>query len=302
MGQDPMASSEVVIPVKSANCVKFSEIQSCLVGTVLPKLQKLLVSDLAKVNVNISLDRLKVLKILSSDTTESQLPSIIHRILNFLKNHLDSIRDESRSALAACLKVLGFEYLPSIVGALKATLKRGFEVHALGYTLHFILSKGLLDSEGGKVDCCFNELLCVIDNDIFGEVAEQKDVQKIASKMKETKKQRCFDTLKLIAQNVTFRTHGLKLLSPVTGRLQKHLTPKVKLKLETILNYIAEGTEKNPSVDQTDLFVFIYGLIDDWNRKTEISLDGVSAKVKLIETSSEMVEKSSLGMNHCVRI
>lgn len=296
MDQDPMASPEVVVPVKSANSVKFSEIQSCLASTVLPKLQKLLVSDSAKVNVNISLAMLKVLKILPSDTMESQLPSIIYRISNFLKNRLDSIRDESRSSLAACLKVLGFEYLPSIVGALKATLKRGFEVHVLGYTLHFILSKGLPDSEGGKVDCCFNELLCVIDNDIFGEVAEQKDVEKIASKMKETKKQRSFDTLKLIAQNVTFRTHGLKLLSPVTAHLRKHLTQKVKLKLETMLNCIAEGIEKNPSVDQTDLFVFIYGLIDDWvsqeNRKMEISPDGVSAKVKLIETNSEMVEKS----------
>ncbi|KAJ8449660.1 hypothetical protein Cgig2_001316 [Carnegiea gigantea] len=299
MDQDPMASAEVVVPVKSANSVKFSEIQSCLVSTVLPKLQKLLVSDSAKVNVNISLAMLKVLKILPSDTMESQLPSIIYRISNFLKNCLDSIRDESRSALAACLKVLGFEYLPSIVGALRATLKRGFEVHVLGYTLHFILSKGLPDSEGGKVDCCFNELLCVIDNDIFGEVAEQKDVVKIASKMKETKKQRSFDTLKLIAQIITFRTHGLKLLSPVTARLRKHLTQKVKLKLETMLNCIAEGIEKNPSVDQTDLFVFIYGLIDDWvsqeNRKTEISPDCMSAKVKLIETSSEMVDKSCTG-------
>jgi len=137
-------------------------------------------------------------------------------------------------------------------------------------------------------------------------VAEQKDAVKIASKMKETKKQRSFDTLKLIAQNITLRTHGLKLLSPVTARLRKHLTQKVKLKLETMLNCIAEGIEKSPSVDQTDLFVFIYGLIDDWvsqeNCKTEISPVCLSAKVKLIEASGEMVENFALGMSHFVRI
>lgn len=297
--QDPITSPQAVICANSDRPAKFSEIQSCLSGSVLPKLQKLLASDSEKVNVNISLAMLKVLKMLPSDTMESQLPSIIYRISNFLKNRLESIRDEARSALAACLKELGFEYLQFIVRAVKGILKRGFEVHVLGYTLHFLLSKGLPNSEGRKVDYCLGELLSVIDNDIFGEVAEQKDVEKIASKMKETRKQMSFDTLNLIAQNVTFRTHGLKLLSPVIARLQKHLTPKVKLKLETMLNHIAEGIEKNPSVDQTDLFVFVYSLIDDWlseeNRKGEISSGVVSAKVKLSETSREMVGKSCIG-------
>ncbi|CAH2042255.1 unnamed protein product [Thlaspi arvense] len=205
------------------------EIQSRLHKTVLPKIQKLLASNSDNVNINVSLVALKLLKLLPKDVMELQLPSIIHRISSFLKNRVERIRDEARAALAACLKELGLEYLQFIVKALKAILKRGFELH----------------------------------NDILGDVSEEKEVEKIASKMKETRRLKSFETLKLIAQNITFKTFSLKLLSPVTSHLQKHLSPKLKSKLEIMLNHIASGIEGNPSVNQTDLFVFLYGLVDD---------------------------------------
>lgn len=293
---DPVASSPSVISAyHHASSTKFPEIQSSLTRTVLPMLQKMLVSDSEKVNVNVSLAMLKVLKLLPIDAMESQLPSIIHRISNFLKHRLESIRDEARLALAACLKELGFEHLQFIVKVLKSTLKRGFERHVLGYTLHFILSKGLPNSVGGELDYCLDELLGVVDDNIFGEVAEQKDVEKVASKMKETRKQMSFGTLKLIAQNVTFKTHGLKLLSPVIAHLHKHLTPKVNLKLETMLNHIAEGVERNSSVDQTDLFIFVYGLIDDWLSKENSTSEVSSAKEKLKEASCKKLMKGDTG-------
>ncbi|MBA0664450.1 hypothetical protein Goklo_004447, partial [Gossypium klotzschianum] len=248
---------------KGGSSIMVSEIQTSLQKTVLPKIQKLLSSDSDNVNVSISLAALKLLKLLPGDVMESQLSSIIHRISNFLKNRLESIRDEARSALAECLKVLGLEYLQFIIRVLRATLKRGFELHVLGYTLNFLLSKTLSSSSDGSLDYCLEDLLGVVENDILGDVAEEKEVDKIASKMKETRKCKSFETLKLIAQSITFKIHALKLLSPVTSHLQKHLTPKVKSKLENMLKHIADGIECNQSVNQTDLFIFVYGLITD---------------------------------------
>ncbi|GAB4851882.1 hypothetical protein Ancab_031281 [Ancistrocladus abbreviatus] len=252
------------VSAKCSGAATIAEIQSCLSKNVLPKLQKLLTSDSEKVNANISLAMLKVLKLLPVDVMEAQLPTIVHHMANFLRNRLESIRDEARSALAACLKELGIGYLQFIIRALKATLKRGFELHVLGYTLNFILSKGFPNQSSGDLDYCLGDLLSVVENDILGDVAEEKEVDKIASKMKETRWRMSFDTLKLIAQSVTFKSHALKLLSPVTACLQKHLTPKMKAKLESMLNHISAGIENNPSVNQSDLFIFIYGLVDDW--------------------------------------
>ncbi|KAL8136927.1 hypothetical protein V2J09_002928 [Rumex salicifolius] len=246
-----------------ASSVTQAQLQTCLLHTVFPKLQKLLLSDSDKVNVDVSLAALKVLKLLTPDIMQSHLPSIIHRIVNFLKNRLESIRDEARSALAGFLKELGAEYLPSVIRSLRATLKRGFELHVLGYTLYFVIFKGLHHSAGGELDHCLDDVLGVIRKDILEDVAEQKEVEKIASKMKETRKRMSFQTLELVAQNVSFKKNALRLLSPVQAYLQKHLTPKTKTKLNKMLKHIAAGIERNPSADQKDFFVYINGLIDD---------------------------------------
>lgn len=261
---------------KCNGSTELSDTQTWLYKKLLPKIQKLLKADSDNVNVNINLVALKLLKLLPGDIMEMQLPNIVHRISNFLKSRMESVRDEARNALAACLKELGLEYLQFIVKVLRTTLKRGFEMHVLGYTLNFILSKCLLNPVCGKLDYCLEELLSVPENDILGVVSEEKEVEKIASKMKETRKNKSFETLKLIAQNITFKTHALKLLSPVTAHLKKHLTPKAKLNLESMLNHIAAGIESNPSVDHTDLFIFIYSLLED----------GITNEIRKVEVSS----------------
>lgn len=257
------------------NIPELSEIQTWLYKKLLPKVQKILTADSDNVNVNINMVALKLLKLLPAEIMELQLSNIIHRVSNFLRSRLESIRDEARSALAACLKELGLEYLQFIVKVLRATLKRGFEMHVLGYTLNFLLSRCLLGPVCGKIDYCLEELLSIAENDILGDVSEEKEVDKIASKMKETRKNKSFETLKLIAQNITFKTHALKLLSPVTIHFKKHLKPKEKVKLESMLKHIAAGIECNTSVDQTDFFIFTYSLIEDGisaeNCKGEVS-------------------------------
>uniref|UniRef100_A0A0E0C3W3 HTH arsR-type domain-containing protein n=1 Tax=Oryza meridionalis TaxID=40149 RepID=A0A0E0C3W3_9ORYZ len=240
-----------------------SEKQHYLQKIVFPQVQKLLGADPEKVNVSINLVALKILKLLPVDYFESQLSSIIHRICNFLKNRLESIRDEARSALAASLKELGIGYLQFVVKILRAILKRGYELHVLGYTLHYLLSKTITSDINGRLNYCLEDLLAVVESDTLGDVAEQKEVEKIASKMKETKKRMSLETLKLISQCVTFKTHSLKLISPISSHLQKHLTPKLKTKLEMMLHNIALGIECNPSTETFDLFVFVYGLIKD---------------------------------------
>ncbi|XP_022999923.1 small subunit processome component 20 homolog [Cucurbita maxima] len=240
-----------------------SDMQACLSKYVFPKIQKFMNSQSERVDIYVHLAALKVLKLLPEDVMDSQLLSIIHHIVNFLKNRLESVREEARSALAACLKELGSEYLQVIVRVLRGSLKRGYELHVLGYTLNFILTKFFTAPAFGKMDYLLDDLISIVEKDILGEVSEEKEVEKLASKMKETRKQKSFETLKLIAQSVTFKSHALKLLRPVTDHMKKHLTPKVKAKLENMLTNIAAGFESNPSVNQTDLLVFIYGLIED---------------------------------------
>ncbi|XP_078430936.1 ARM repeat superfamily protein isoform X2 [Wolffia australiana] len=237
-------------------------VQRSLQHKILPQIQKFLDSDSEKINAPMSLAALKILKLLPEEVLESQLQSIVRRICNFLKNRLESIRDEARSVLAASLNVLGIGFLPYIVKVLQSTLKRGFEMQVLGYTVNFILSQVPLQYTVGALDTCTDEIISIAENDILGRVSEE-ETAKTASRMKEARKKKSFETIKLLSQNITFKTHALKLLSPVKKHLQNHLTMKIKSKLQMMLNCIASGIEANPSVDEKELFVFIYGLLED---------------------------------------
>ncbi|KAL6564843.1 hypothetical protein OROMI_016293 [Orobanche minor] len=109
-GTDMNSSSTLV---RITDCGEL--IQQSLHKNIFPKIQKLLVYDSGKISVNIILAALKLLKLLPSDIMDSQLPTVVHRISIFLKNRLESVRDEARAALSACLKELRFEYLQFII-------------------------------------------------------------------------------------------------------------------------------------------------------------------------------------------
>ncbi|KAA0033350.1 U3 small nucleolar RNA-associated protein 20 [Cucumis melo var. makuwa] len=270
--------SEVGSTQLYGSMVVMNNMQACLSKDVFPKIQKFMNSQSERVDIYVHLAAVKLLKLLPENVMDSQLLSIIQHIVNFLKNRLESVRDEARSALAACLKELGSEYLQVVVKVLRGSLKRGYEMHVLGYTLNFLLSKLFTGPATGKIDYLLDDLISVAEKDILGEVAEEKEVEKLASKMKETRKQKSFETLKLVAQSITFKSHALKLLKPVTDHMKKHLTPKAKTKLENMLSSVAAGFESNPSVNQTDLLIFNYGLIED-GIKVENGQGGISSLV-----------------------
>ncbi len=58
-------------------------------------------------------------------------------------------------------------------------------------------------------------LLVLLEGDLFGAVAEAKEVAAVAGQFKEAKKQRAYDSYRLLAQGITFRTHAAYLLSLV---------------------------------------------------------------------------------------
>lgn len=261
-----------------------SDIHESLQKTILPRILSLFNSESEKLNITVSLVTLKLLKLLSKESMELHLPNIIRRICNFLKDRLESNRDEARLALVMCLDELGPAYLQMIVKVLMATLKRGFELHVLGYTLNFILSKSFAHPIAGSLDYCLDDLLLIASNDILGDVAMEKDVDKIASKMKETRKKMSFETIQLISQNISFKTHAKKMLAAIKVYLSRQVTAKEKTKIGNILHHIISGFKHNPSVEMKDALVFVYGLIKDG-----IPLD--SKKSSANKTTKESVQE-----------
>ena len=76
--------------------------------------------------------------------------------------------------------------------------------------------------EPGAFDEALAPLLPLVEADIFGAVAEAKEVAAFAGGLKEAKKQRGYEAYRLLAQGVTFRTHTAFLLSLVGARFSAH--------------------------------------------------------------------------------
>lgn len=248
------------------NCTRTlpGKIEGLLRKRVLPEFTKVMVSNMDIVNASVALALVKILKLMPEEVIELELPRIVQSITNLLKNrNSQAVRDEARAALVAVSATLGPRYLHFIAGVLKASLTKGFEVHVLGYTLHSILVKLTEKVEVGKLDYCLPLLLEVLENDIMGEVAEEKNVEAIAIKMKETRHMRSFESIRLIAQVITFPTEVPTMLGPVRRNLPKTFSPKNRVKVETMLKQIALGIQSNSSVSQKDLFVLVHGLMED---------------------------------------
>ncbi|EOA25292.1 hypothetical protein CARUB_v10018607mg [Capsella rubella] len=271
------------------------EVRTCLEKTLFPKIQKLMDSESDSVTLRSYLAAVKVLKLLPKEIMESNLDSLVYKLSKFLKSREDRARCEARKVLADCLKELGLEaYLTLFLKKLLSLLKKGSEVHVLGYTVNCILSECLPNPTGSMLDHCLENLLDVVEADILGDVDEHKEDKGHSLKTKkETKTRKSLDTLRLIAENVTFRCHALKLLSLVTRQLQRPMTSNLKSKLGDMLKHIAFGIESNPSVDQGDLFCFIYHRVDDGINNKSCLGDQASSLPFQKKTKSRHLQETS---------
>ncbi|KAL2629925.1 hypothetical protein R1flu_014611 [Riccia fluitans] len=285
------------------SCQLPAEILKLLRERVLPEIRGLMVLKGDIVSTPVALTQVKILKLMPAHIIEVELPQVVRTIINLLKSRRQAIRDEARAALVAISETLGAHYLRFIVEVLQESLTRGFEMHVLGFTIHSILVKLLPTVKIGEIDYCVEQLLGVLENDIFGEVAEEKDVEAIAGKMRETKSVKSYESLKLLSEFVTFQTQATVLLGPVRRNLLKSLLPKMKSKIESMLSHISLGLLHNKSVTQTDLLVIVHAIIEDGVNeeqavlkaaavKKQMRAEAMSGTIKSVPDSSSQVAKA----------
>lgn len=71
------------------------------------------------------------------------------------------------------------------------------------------------DAAPGALDAVMEDVLEVIEAEVWGDIGEEKEAGAFAGGCKEAKRARGVDSYQLLAQGVTFRTHIGPLLQPV---------------------------------------------------------------------------------------
>jgi U3 small nucleolar RNA-associated protein 20 len=193
------------------------------------------------------------------------------------------------------VKVLGPYYLKYVIESLRGHLSRGYQLHVLGYTIHSILRgliSGLPEKKGktekqkkvegivkkgipnGSIDHCISDIMPFLMDELFGEVAEKKDVAKIAVKMKETGASKALHTIQLLSEVVSF-PRGLRILlqhGPIEQ--SKQLKVSIAKKVSTLLQSVLSGLRQNLSIQPYDLLEFVYSITWQQTNQTSITNEG----------------------------
>lgn len=99
-----------------------------------------------------------------------------------------------------------------------------------------------------------------MQSDLFGDVADAKEVSAFAASYKEAKRCRANDTYKLLASLVTFSTHLPQLLAPVRLRLAEASHPKTRAKLSALLQHASRGVLLNPTATPQDICELVFAV------------------------------------------
>lgn len=99
-------------------------------------------------------------------------------------------------------------------------------------------------------------------DDTFGAAGQEKDAEEYISKMKEVKSSKSFDSMDIIARSAT-PSHLIKLVLPIRSLLIEKLNAKMVQKIDELLRRIGLGILQNPTVNNRDILVFCYELIQE---------------------------------------
>ncbi|VCW66097.1 unnamed protein product [Gulo gulo] len=254
-------------------------IQGTITGDILPRLHKCLasttkreeehklikskvVNDEEVVRVPLAFAMVKLMQSLPQEVMEANLPSILLKVCALLKNRAQEIRDIARSTLAKIIEDLGVHYLQYILKELQTTLVRGYQVHVLTFTVYMLLQGLTHKLQVGDLDSCLDIMIEIFNHELFGAIAEEKEVKQILSKVMEARRSKSYDSYEILGKFVG-KDQVTKLILPLKEILQNTTSLKLARKVHETLRRIIAGLIVNQEMTAESILLLSYGLVSE---------------------------------------
>lgn len=254
-------------------------IQGAITGDILPRLHKCLaaatkreeehklvkskvVNDEEVVRVPLAFAMVKLMRSLPREVMEANLPSILLKVCVLLKNRAQEIRDIARSTLCKIMEDLGVHFLQYILKELQTTLVRGYQVHVLTFTVYTLLQGLSSKLHVGELDSCLQIMTEIFNHELFGALAEEKEVKQILSKVMEARRSKSYDSYEILGKFVG-KQQVTKLILPLKEILQNTTSLKLARKVHETLRRIIAGLIVNPDMTADALLLLSYGLVSE---------------------------------------
>ncbi|KAF8770179.1 Small subunit processome component 20 like protein [Argiope bruennichi] len=212
--------------------------------------------------VPIALAMVKLLQKLPTESLEKNLLGIFLKMCDLLKTKAESIRETTRETLVKMMDSLGPKYFRSLLTEMIGVMKRGYQVHVMIFTINAILHKLTEKMGPGDLDSSAADLTRICANELFSDIAEEKEVEKITGKLKEARSIKSYSIFKILSQFVS-EEHLLEIIQPLKEEVTKRHSHKIMKKVSECLKSIAQGLSKNQGVEDKKLLVFIHLIINE---------------------------------------
>lgn len=265
---------------------KAEKIHEVLVTKIMPDLNQLLNNNKSRrsviVRVPLALGIAKLVRHLPEKSMRLNLPGLLTSVCHIIRSRAQDVRDITRETLIKINAFLGPSYFKFIMKELRGALKKGYELHVLGYTLNSLLLDMMPRLNVGDLDYCIRDVIELLVNDVFGATGQEKDADEMTGKTKEAKSRRSPQSFELLAKVVHFKSVGL-MLSPLKDVMSETESNRILRKVDDILRRISHGLVHNPEFESIELLDFSYGLISQNLQEFK-----VEQKKKKVKTQEEM--------------
>ncbi|KAJ8331227.1 U3 snoRNP protein [Batrachochytrium dendrobatidis] len=242
-----------------------AKILDATITKILPHLQRILSikdDESIPIRIPLAIAITKVFKQFPLESMHMYLPKLLLTMCNILSSHIQSARDATRETLVKVAVMLGPMYLSFIIKELRTALRRGYQLHVLGYTLFSLMTAIVPITEAGAIDSCIKSIVDISINDIFGDTGKERDVEELRGKMREIRTTKSFDTLELTLRVLSLSKINLVIV-PIKELMAETGNIKVIRQIKEIFRRLALGINTNSGISTVEFMKFVHGLITE---------------------------------------
>uniref|UniRef100_A0A4W3JBA5 UTP20 small subunit processome component n=1 Tax=Callorhinchus milii TaxID=7868 RepID=A0A4W3JBA5_CALMI len=265
--------------VSSQKKSQIEHIQETVTNSILPKLHKCLIAKVQReeqhklvkskivndeelIRIPLAFAMVKLMQALPKEVMEGNLPSILMKVCILLRNRAQEMREAARKTLTKIIETLGPKYLLYLLKEMQSILTHGYQVHVLTYTINMLLKALITKLESGDLDSCMEILIKIFNHELFGQVAEEKEVKGIVSKVMEARSSKSFESYEILAQFVG-KARVTQLILPLKELLEVTTSLKQARKIHETFRRIVSGLLVNKEMTAESILLLSNGLVTE---------------------------------------
>ena len=217
-------------------------------------------NDVLKTRIPIAIAYASVLMKMNDLTIKTELPRLLTVLSQMLRSRSLDIRNAIRETMVKIADIIGDNYLIFLFKELSGALQRGYQLHILGFTIHFLLSKATMTAENETFDELLQHLVPVLLNDLFGSISAEKDVDELAKKMPEIRQKKSYASFSILSKMLP-ASSLMTLVIPIRNLMVEKNGPKFRQGLHEIFRNLCLGLAENEVIATEELIGFAAKLI-----------------------------------------